>query len=112
MHYRQGIAVPIDRELGWVIPKHLRARWNLLLGESTKVLPRILKDVSQVDMFIHDSRHTYRTMIKEFSVVFPYLREGGFLLAHDARYNDSLLDFCEKVGRTPMIWATFGVIRK
>lgn len=75
---REGISVPFGKHLGWIIPDELRYRWRLLLGESTKVLPRLLNSLKYVDIFLHDSRHLYKTMMKEYSIVWPFLRNGGF----------------------------------
>lgn len=112
LHYREGVTVPLGRKLGWVIPEELRHRWSLLLGESTKVLPRLLHDLGFVDIFLHDSRHTYRTMMKEYAIAWPYLRRGGLLLSHDVKLNDAFLDFCDKVDNVPIVISDIGAIVK
>jgi len=58
LHCREGISVPPGKQLGWVIPKHLKLKWNLMLGESTKVLPGLLRKLGSIDIFLHDSRHS------------------------------------------------------
>lgn len=112
LHYREGVTVPRDKELGWVIPENLKHRWYLVLGESFRVLPSLLKKLQTVDLFLHDSRHTYRTMMKEFTIVWPYLRKGGLLVSHDVTVNDAFLDFCDKVQHTPVIIGNIGLTVK
>jgi hypothetical protein len=74
-------------QIGWIVPEHLRTRWTLLLGESRIVLPHILSQLGQVDIFIHDSNHSYENMKFEFETSYPYLRSGGLLLSDDSDFN-------------------------
>lgn len=112
LHSRQGIMFPIGKELGWVVPDDLRHRWIVELGESKKVLPQILKKLTTINIFLHDSRHTYRTMMQEYTIVWPYLRNGGLLLSDDASINDAFLDFADMKKQTPILFNRIGAIRK
>lgn len=112
LHYRDGVTIPVGKELGWVVPEHLKYRWRLLLGEGFKVLPRFLNELGTIDVFLHDSRHTYRTMMKEYTIVWPYLREGGLLLSDDVELNDAFLDFCDEVGCISVVVSGIGAIVK
>jgi predicted O-methyltransferase YrrM len=112
LHYREGMSVPIGKKLGWIIPEELRNRWVLALGESTKVLPKLLKKLGTVDIFFHDSRRTYKTMMKEYSIVWPFLKDGGLLLLHDVKSNDAFLDFGDCIKAKPMVIGNIGVIHK
>jgi predicted O-methyltransferase YrrM len=112
LHYREGVSVPIGKELGWIVPEELRNRWLLVLGESTKVLPKLLEKLGTVDMFFHDSRHTYKTMMKEYSIVWPFLKDGGLLLSHDVKSNDAFLDFVDSIKTKPIVVGNVGIARK
>jgi predicted O-methyltransferase YrrM len=112
LHYRDGISVPIGKELGWIIPEELRNRWLLVLGESTKVLPKLLKKLGTIDIFFHDSRHTYKTMMKEYGIVWPFLKDGGLLLSHDVKSNDAFLDFVDSTKTKPIVVGNVGIARK
>lgn len=109
---REGVAVPPEKKLGWVIPQELRDRWSLMLGESAKVLPRLLKDLGFIDIFLHDSRHLYGTMMNEYSITWPYLREGGLLLSDDVVENDAFIDFADKVKMHLLLVGRMGAIAK
>jgi len=113
LHCREGVAVPVGKKLGWAIPEELKYRWNLLLGESMKVLPKLLSELRSIDIFFHDSRHTYKNMMNEYNIVWPYLRYGGLLLSDDATSNDAFLDFADRVKQKPIImFGRIGAIRK
>ena len=112
LHCREGVTVPLGKKLGWIIPKEIRDRWSLMLGESTKVLPRLLSKVGSIDIFLHDSRHLYRTMMSEYFAVWPYLNEGGLLISDDVIENDAFIDFADKVKLHPIVVDRMGVIKK
>ena len=112
LHYREGVSVPLGKKLGWIIPEELKNRWILVLGESTKVLPKLLKKLGTVDIFFHDSRHTYKTMIREYSIVWPFLKDGGLLLSHDVKSNDAFLDFVDRIKGKPIVIGNIGLVRK
>ena len=58
-----------DLEPGWVIPNYLRDRWQLILSPSEKALPSLLDHSVDLDLFIHDSDHSYNTMSFEVDLV-------------------------------------------
>ena len=82
-------------KIGWIVPEHLRTRWTLLLGDSHVVLPHILSQLGKVDIFIHDSSHTYEDMKFEFETSYPHIRSGGLLLSDDADFNTAFTE-CSK----------------
>src|SRR5579863_2368428 len=45
--------------VGAAVPARLRSRWKLNLGSSRRLLRHVLREVGGVDLFIHDSLHTY-----------------------------------------------------
>ena len=90
-----------ERFWGIAVPDELRGRWCLHRGSSTPVLPRLLRQMGSVDLFVHDSLHTYRNMRREFETVWPYLRTGGLLLADDVERNRA---FGEVRLRYPALW--------
>ena len=77
-----------------------------------KVLPKLLRRLGCIDLFLHDSRHTYKTMMNEYNVVWPYLRQGGLLLSDDVIENDAFIDFADKVKIRPVVVGRMGVIKK
>jgi predicted O-methyltransferase YrrM len=80
-------------EVGTLIPRELRERWTLHVGPSKRVLPDLLERLEKVDLFIHDSLHTYRTMKWEFETVEPYLSPGATVISDDIQGNRAFAEW-------------------
>jgi predicted O-methyltransferase YrrM len=105
--------LPARRAPGWLVPEQLRGRWSLQTGNAEELLPALLKQVGAVDLFIHDSLHTYEHMMFEFETVYPALRDGGLLLADDALWNRAFDDFAGAVHpKAARILRGVGVLQK
>jgi predicted O-methyltransferase YrrM len=90
-----------ERFWGIAVPGALRGRWTLHRGSSGRVLAGLLGQTGAVDLFVHDSLHTYRNMRREFEAVWPRLRMGGMILADDVERNRA---FDEVRRRDPALW--------
>jgi predicted O-methyltransferase YrrM len=84
-------------QCGWIIPAYLKHRWKLIKGLSGEALDPLLDQLGPIDVFIHDSDHSYENMMCEFRTVWPFLRKEGVFLAHDVGRNEALFDFCCEV---------------
>ncbi len=82
-----------EAESGWIIPNYLRNRWHLIVGKSAEKLAPLLKKVGEIDIFLHDSEHSYQNMLWEFRTAWMYLKAGGLLLSHNIDTNDAFSDF-------------------
>jgi hypothetical protein len=122
---RDGFAdtLPPSREPGWVIPAHNRSRWSLTMGASCVHLSSLLEAIGPIDLFLHDSEHTYETMSMEMALAWPALREGGILICDNITASAAFDEFCQKQNRHPVglpelissandSQPRFGVIRK
>ncbi len=98
--YTEDELVPraIEEQSGWMIPDYLRSRWQLIPGKSTDRLAPLLEEVGAIDLFFHDSQHTYETMIWEFQNAWPAIKKGGVLIAHNTNKNEAFSDFGKSVG--------------
>ena len=85
------------RDPGWIVPDSLRLRWSIHMGPSEVILPDLLKGLPPLDIFIHDSLHTYEHMKLEFELALPHLRPGALLLADDATWNTAFPEFAVKI---------------
>jgi hypothetical protein len=88
---------PVGREPGWIVPEWLRTGWRLHIGDAATVLPKLFREIGQVEIFIHDSLHTYEHMKLELELAHPYVRRGGLLLADDALWNSAFVEFAQAV---------------
>jgi predicted O-methyltransferase YrrM len=75
-----------------VVPEELRTRWQLHRGMAQRVLPTLLQELERVDLFVHDSLHTYRNMRMEFTSVWSRLPRSGIILADDIEGNAAFLE--------------------
>jgi len=89
----QGQELGPDKDTGWLVPEELKPRWSLILGSSDSKLPALLQDIGKIDIFIHDSDHSYQNMIFEFKQSWGYLKAGGYLLSDDITDNQAFADF-------------------
>jgi len=94
--------LPKRKVSGWLIPEGLKQRWSLLIGRSKDILKPLLSQLSTIDIFFHDSEHTYYNMLYEYLVAYQHLREGGILLSDDVSLNKAFFDFCAIVHRKPI----------
>jgi predicted O-methyltransferase YrrM len=103
---RDRSSVPTADQTGFVVPDELRPRWELRLGDAREVLPRTLGEVPSVDLFFHDSDHSYEHMLWEFRTAWPHVRSGGWLLSDDVTRNSAFVDFCREVAAQRVVrWA-------
>lgn len=91
------VQVPSGWETGWLIPSWLKERHNLIIGDSRQELPKLLRQVDKVNLFLHDSLHTDEHVLMEFNAVLPHMHDKGILLCDDVHEEWSLgfVDFCQ-----------------
>lgn len=86
-------AIPKNKEPGWIIPEELRDRWELRIGKSQRKLPSLLNELEEIDIFIHDSDHTFPCMMFEYELAWEYLHSDGILVSDDIYANDAFEKF-------------------
>ncbi len=100
------------------VPRHLQDRWHLTIGDSRRELPRLLARLGTIDMFHHDSLHTFEHMMWEYETAFRHLSPGGVLSSDDVLSPLSLRTlfrrspfpvFCEKHPVRGAVFYGFGV---
>jgi predicted O-methyltransferase YrrM len=81
-----------QRLQGILVPAGLRSRWHLLTGTSRRLLPDVLQsNPGGIDIFIHDSLHTRRNMLREFNCAWPGL--NAVLVSDDVTVNSAFAEF-------------------
>jgi hypothetical protein len=105
--------IPKEKKPGWLIPEELKKEWHLELGKSSEKLSLLLNKLKSVDIFIHDSEHSYENMIWEYKTVWPFLKEEGILFSHDVNWNSAFDEFCKEIKRQGIKYREeFGGIKK
>ena len=68
--------------------------------------------MSGIDLFFHDSLHTYAHMMFEFGTVWPFLKSGSVLLSHDVHWNRAFRHFARQHRLQEFVVHGFGIARK
>lgn len=87
---------------GWVIPERLKGRHTLLLGDTRDLLPALLEEQANIDLFFHDSLHTFDHQYFEYTAAWPHLVAGGLLLSDDVSWSPAFHRFCRQMA-TPYV---------
>ncbi len=108
------ISAEISRNVGHIVPARLKGRWDLVVGTPRGVLPTVLKRSGKIDIFMHDSDHSYKNMKREFGLAMKSMKKGGVVLSDDIYVNKAFMEFAGSVHRKPRIIAgifkCFGII--
>jgi len=82
---------PIEREwrkqVGVAVGNRHLNQWTYIAGSSRRRLPRLLSQVGQVELFIHDSLHSERNVRFELDRAWPVLKRGGAIVVDDVDAN-------------------------
>ena len=93
-----SIELSQECDQGALIPDELRSASAGFVPMRGKVEDFLKRDQfpSSIDMFLHDSSHSYRHMLWEFRQFWPRLRDGGLLVSHDVQMNAAFPEFVAK----------------
>ncbi|HOW28321.1 MAG TPA: class I SAM-dependent methyltransferase [Elusimicrobiota bacterium] len=105
--------LPPGKAPGWLVPDSLRARWTLTLGDTHRELPPLLERLTPIDLFLHDSDHSYETMRFEYTAAWRALRPGGWLISDDIGFNALFDEWKRETGAASHTWGgRMGLLRK
>jgi hypothetical protein len=92
------VSLPPGLSSGWAIPFR-STRWDLRIGESQVLLPRVVEELPSVDLFLHDDLHTPEQLAFELTTVRPKLSAGAPVLADNTKWTgDAFPKFAAEVG--------------
>ena len=81
----------LDRKLrsqtAAALPKRSRGGWQYVEGSSRRRLPRLLADLDEIDLFVHDSIHTGRNLRFELDRALAAMGARGALVSDDVHMN-------------------------
>ncbi len=110
---KRGAVIPPEKSSGWAVPEDLKDRWSLRIGNTYYELPKIFEEISHdVDIFIHDSGHSYETMMFEFSSAWAHLKEDGLILADNIDMSKAFSHFVDAKSVTPYRLGDMGLFQK
>ncbi|MEM3829628.1 MAG: class I SAM-dependent methyltransferase [Conexivisphaerales archaeon] len=97
-HNNKGklISFDISENVGNLVTDDLKGRWELQIIRKPmrKEFLEKLAQIGNIDMFLHDSDHSYKWQKFEYKTALNHIKSGGFLLSDDI---DSSYAFLELV---------------
>ena len=90
---------------------------NLAETMPDNVLEPLLKKLGRIDIFFHDSLHTYKHMLFEYNTCWDYLKDNGILISDDiivmnGKGHSPFVDFAHFKHRNIIVNNVIGGIRK
>jgi len=82
-------------QVGAAVLDRLHHRWSYIRGSSAQQLPGLLCRLGEIDLFVHDSRHTERNVRFELDQAWAALRPGGILIVDDIDLNRGFSSFTQ-----------------
>jgi predicted O-methyltransferase YrrM len=86
------------KQVGFLVPEQLKSKWKLYIGRSRDILLDLLKKLGKVDIFLHDSEHTFENVTFELNIAWDYLRNGGILLIDNLDFTEAPYYFTKQKG--------------
>ena len=92
-----GVVIPEGKTSGWIVPDIYQGkRFFVQNGDAKVLLPKLMDSLDSIDMFYHDSDHTYNHMMFEFAEAKKKLNPGGLIVGDDISWNASVWDFADQ----------------
>lgn len=105
-------SLPAGKMPGYLIPENLKKNWTLILGNTYEKLPPLLKKLKQIDIFFHDSEHSDKAMMFEYTQAWPTIKRGGYLLSDDIGFTKAFNKFTKSKKITGITFKDLGVAKK
>jgi predicted O-methyltransferase YrrM len=84
-------------------------QFNFVPVDPSNSFLNTIKSINEVDIFYHDSDHSYDNQMLEYCAAWEILNsEKGVLLSDDVNWSNAFLDFCKKVNRVPFLLSDGG----
>jgi len=87
--------IDVEPEAGYFIG----GQWGSVIDRRVGSSVELLADVGPVDLFLHDSLHTYDYEASELAAVEPNLSADAVVLSDNAHHSAALSDWAERTGR-------------
>lgn len=90
---------------GFMVPLKLKDSWNLIEGDSLKIIPTL--DI-RFDMYIHDSDHSMAFLSKEMELSWDKLSDNAIFLVDDIDWSNAFYAFCATKRLYPVLFTDNG----
>jgi predicted O-methyltransferase YrrM len=93
----------IHEEIGAAVGAWPKEEWELIFGSSQRRLPKLLKSIAPIDLFVHDSDHRGYNVKFEMALAWNSLRPGGAMVIDDIDNSGAFATFVREVGARSLI---------
>lgn len=102
-------SVDIDSNVGGLLRESERSRWRLhiLNKKSARAqFKAVVASLPAIDIFIHDSDHSYNGQMSEYEAVYNKITGNGILFSDDIDFSYAFKDFSVRVKCNPSFLVT------
>lgn len=85
---------------GFMVPTALRSNWELIEGDSLKVIPTLDE---QFDFYLHDSDHSMTFLSRELAAAWEKLSDRAVILVDDIDWSNAFFAFCTHQRLFPLL---------
>jgi len=90
---------------GFMVPLSLYEHWELIKGDSLKVIPKL---PYTFDLYIHDSDHSMPFLSRELAAAWEKLSNRALVLVDDIDWSNAFFAFCVKHRLFPLLMTDNG----
>jgi len=99
-------SVDIGTDVGVLVDPPERADWTyvaLQAGREREDFQACVDRLRPIDLFLHDSDHTYWWQMFEYRYAWPSITSGGLFLSDNIDHSFAFLDFCAERNVEPVV---------
>lgn len=98
-------SVDVSEDVGQLLQEEEKNYWSLhiLKAPQRASFNRMLDSIAPLDIFFHDSDHTYGWQIFEYRVALKKISPDGIFLSDDVDHNLAFFDLCKANDRKPFL---------
>ena len=82
---------------GFLIPEKLKEKWHFHKGDAKVLLKPLLEELGDIQLFYHDSKHTYAHVYFELSSAWDYMN-SGVILVDNYEFTGAPVRFASRFG--------------
>jgi len=97
----------------FLVRRTAKHNWELIVGDVRLELPKLLRKIGPIDLFFHDSEHSFDHMLWEYETARKHLLSNGVLVSHDvlsAPFRKNVFKvFCETYHLRNVVFRNLGI---
>lgn len=87
-----------EMPVGYLVPQRYRTRWELVIGNTKDILPEYAGKIPPVDLFLHDSDHSYDHVTFELETMLQRMKRKYLIAVDNYDWTEAARDFAIRHG--------------